>query len=192
MAKKTIAILLFDEVEVLDFGGPYEVFAASRDESDQPYCQVFTVAARPEVKCYGGLRVLADFDFQNCPAFDVLIVPGGPGARLEIEKQASAIRFIQERAAQGKLIASVCTGSYLLALAGLLDGQRATTHTARLADFAARFPAIKVVKEKVVDGAQVMTAGGVSSGIDLALFLLERWFGPDARRREAVRLDGPW
>src|SRR5262245_43496965 len=76
--KRVIVILLFDGVEVLDFAGPYEVFAAACDESAQPYTRVFTVANRPEVKCHGGLRVLADATFDNCPAFRCADSPGRP------------------------------------------------------------------------------------------------------------------
>jgi transcriptional regulator GlxA family with amidase domain len=190
--RPVIAILLFDGVEVLDFAGPYEVFAAGRNESGEPHTKVFTVADRPETRCHGGLRVMADALFDTCPAFDVLIVPGGPGAREQRESQKSVIQFIQKHQGRAKLIASVCTGAFLLARAGLLDGRRATTHTNRLELFAREFPAVRVEKEKIIDQGDVITAGGVSSGIDLALFLLERWFGADARKREARRLDGPW
>jgi len=126
------------------------------------------------------------------PAFDVLIVPGGPGARQKSERQNSIIEFIQKRKESTKLIASVCTGAFILARADLLDGRCATTHSNRLDLFAAEFPRVTVRKDKIADEGDVITTGGVSSGIDLALFLLERWFGPDARKREARRLDGPW
>src|SRR5262245_53474688 len=190
--KRVIAILLFDGVEVLDFAGPYEVFAAARDESGERYTEVFTIAERPEVKCLGGLRVIADATFDACPDLDVLIVPGGPGAREQSEDQRAIFKFIQSQKGNAKLIASVCTGSFLLARSGLLNGRRATTHSNRIEMFTNEFPAVKVEKEKIIDEGDVITAGGVSSGIDLALYLLEHWFGRDARLREARRLDGPW
>ncbi len=190
--RPVVAILLFDNVEVLDFAGPYEVFAAARDESGNPYATVFTVAQRPEVHCSGGLRVIPDATFENCPDFDVLIVPGGSGAREKSDAQAVMIRFIQERKKNLRLIASVCTGSFLLARAGLLNGRKATTHRSRFELFSKEFPDIDLVAQKVVDEGDVITAGGVASGIDLALYLLERWFGLDARQREARRLEGPW
>ena len=192
LERPVIAILLFDGVEVLDFAGPYEVFAAARDESGEPYTEVFTVADRREVKCYGGLRVIMDATFDACPPFVALIVPGGPGARERSASQESIIHFIQKKKGTAKLIASVCTGSFLLARAGLLDGRRATTHRNRLELFRNEFPAVKVERGKIIDEDEIITAGGVSSGIDLALYLLERWFGRDARLREARRLDGPW
>jgi len=192
LERPVIAILLFDRVEVLDFAGPYEVFAAARDESGELYTEVFTVADRQEVKCYGGLRVITDATFDACPAYAALIVPGGSGARERTPSQESIINFIQNQKGSTKLIASVCTGSFLLARAGLLDGRRATTHRNRLDLFRDEFPAVRVEKGKIIDEGQIITAGGVSSGIDLALYLLERWFGRDARSREARRLDGPW
>ena len=190
--RPVVAIMLFDGVEVLDFAGPYEVFAAARNALGDPYTKVFTVANRPEIKCHGGLRVTADAAFEACRSFDVLIVPGGTGAREKGENQKDAIRFIQEQKGKAKLIASVCTGAFLLARAGLLDGRRATTHTHRLELFAREFPLVTVEEGKIIDQGDVVTAGGVSSGIDLALYLVERWFGAEARRLEARRLDGPW
>ena len=190
--RPVIAIALFDGVEVLDFAGPYEVFTATRNESGEPYTRLFTVADELEIKCHGGLRVIPDAPFENCPTFDVLIIPGGPGAREKSNDQETVIRFIKEQKHRAKLIASVCTGAFLLARAGLLDGRRATTHSNRLKLFAEEFPAVTVEKRKIIDEGDIITVGGVSSGVDLALYLLERWFGADARGHEALRLDGPW
>src|SRR2546427_10850919 len=161
-----IAMLLFDGVEVLDFAGPYEVFAGARDESGEPYTKVFTAAAQPEVRCHGGLRGMPDASFQKCPDFDVLVVPGGPGAREKRETQQPILQFIRQQKGKSKQIASVCTGSFLLARAGLLDGRRATTHSNRLEQFANEFAAVRVEKAKIIDEHDVITAGGVSSGID--------------------------
>jgi len=193
-ARKPVAgILLFDGVEVLDFAGPYEVLAGARPSEDNPYFEVLTVAERTDVSCWGGLRVTADHTFDICPPLDVLIVPGGPGAREKLpELQAAPIAFVRERQASLDILASVCTGAFLLGRAAILDGAKATTHTRRLGLFRGEFPAIEVVHEKIVDLGAVITAGGVSSGIDLALHLLGRYFGPEARAAEARRLDGPW
>lgn len=188
----TVVILLFDEVEVLDFAGPYEVFAGARDEAGARLVNVLTVGMAGSVQCNGGLRVLTDATLDNCPAFETLMVPGGPGARMRSESQQPLLEFIASAHRQGKLVASVCTGSFLLARAGLLEGRRATTHRQRLAQFREEFPTIEVAAEKIVDEGDLLTAGGVSSGIDLALYLLERWFGRAARQREAQRLEGPW
>jgi transcriptional regulator GlxA family with amidase domain len=192
-----VGIVLFPGVEVLDFAGPYEVFSMAGEGDTHRYFRTVTIAvdriypAKLEVRCTGGLRVVADHTAHDCPPLDVLIVPGGPGARNQVD-QAKLLAFIRARAVPPTVTASVCTGSFLLARAGLLEGKRATTHPARMEQFAAENPGIEVVGEKIVDYGQLLTAGGVTSGIDLALYLLERFFGKEARQREAKRLDGPW
>jgi transcriptional regulator GlxA family with amidase domain len=99
---------------------------------------------------------------------------------------------LRQRAESTETIASVCTGAFLLGRAGLLEGRRATTHSAALEALRRELPTADVVAAKVVDEGAILTAGGVSSGIDLALHLFERWFGPAARARAAQGLDGPW
>ncbi len=191
--KPVAAILLFDDVEVLDFAGPYDVLKAARRSANDPYFEVFTVAERSEVACTGGLRVIADHALTACPPFDLLIVPGGAGARENRpEIQAAPLQFIQNSAEAVEILASVCTGAFLLGRAGLLEQHRATTHTRRIELFREEFPSVETVKEKIVDLGGLITAGGVSSGIDLSLHIIERWFGVDARREAASVLDGPW
>jgi transcriptional regulator GlxA family with amidase domain len=185
--------LLFDRVEVLDFAGPYEVLSQARSDNGEPCLKVVTVAARPEVHCNGGLRVLVDSTIEDCPPLDALVVPGGPGADYRTDEQENAlIPFIRQRAPETKLVASVCTGAFILGRTGLLDGRNATTHSSLLADFRAEFPQVHSVAAKVVDQGPIVTAAGVSSGIDLALHLLERWFGPSVRQGSARNLDGVW
>jgi len=188
-----VGILLFDDVEVLDFAGPYEVCSGTRAPSGRPYVDVVTVGSRKEVRCRGGLRVHPDHVIEDCPTLDALIVPGGPGADERSPLQDELILpFLRERAGSTAVVASVCTGAFLLGRAGLLDGRRATTHSAALEALSREFPTIHVVTAKVVDEGSILTAAGVSSGIDLGLHLFERWFGPDARARAAQGLDGPW
>ena len=188
-----VGILLFDGVEVLDFAGPYEVCSGTLDSAGQPYVVVTTVGTGPEVECRGGLRVRPEHVIAGCPPLDALIVPGGPGADERMPVQDELILpYRRERAASTETIASVCTGAFLLGRAGLLDGRRATTHSAALEALREEFPSVEVVPRKVVDEGSVLTAAGVSSGIDLGLHLFERWFGPAVRARAARGLDGPW
>lgn len=192
-ARLLVGILLFDDVEVLDFAGPYEVCSGTRDPAGDVYVDVVTVGPGPEVRCRGGLRVRPDHGFDDCPSLDALIVPGGPGADEPTPLQDELILpFLRGRAGSTATVASVCTGAFLLGRAGLLDGRRATTHTAALDALRREFPDVEVVTEKVADEGSVLSAAGVSSGIDLALHLFERWFGPEARARAATGLDGPW
>jgi transcriptional regulator GlxA family with amidase domain len=188
-----VGILLFDDVEVLDFAGPYEVCSGTIDSSGRPYVRVVTVGTGQEVRCRGGLRVRPDHVIEACPALDALIVPGGPGADVRTQVQDDVILpFLRERAGSTAIVASVCTGAFLLGRAGLLDGRQATTHSSALGALTREFPAVDVIAAKVVDEGPILTAAGVSSGIDLTLHLFERWFGAEARTCAAEGLDGPW
>lgn len=190
--KVSVGILLFPDAEELDFAGPYEAFANATDEQAQLYCQVVTVGTAREICCRRNLRVSCDYLLKDCPHLDLLVVPGGPGARTNNENARRLAPFLKQQHEQGTTIASVCTGAFLLAAVGLLDQRRATTHTRFQETLQQTYPSIQVLTEKVVDEGDLITAGGVVSGIDLALHCLEKWFGPEARQREARRLDGPW
>lgn len=191
--KPLVGILLFDDVEVLDFAGPYEVCSGTLDENGATYTTVVTVGTAEQVRCRGGLRVSVDHTLDECPPLDALIVPGGPSADDRTpEQDRSILPFLRERAPTTETVASVCTGAFLLARAGLLEGRQATTNTGALEALRREFPELDVVDAKVVDEGAILTASGVSSGIDLMLHLFERWFGPEARRRAARGLDGPW
>lgn len=182
MNRLNVGILLFENVEVLDFAGPYEVFsrtrtepgAASRRSEESAPFRVFTVArSADELKATGGLRVIPDFSFADCPPTDVIVVPGGFGTRalLQIE---DVLGWIRSRAAEaGTRVTSVCTGSLLLAGAGLLAGRRATTHWSALETLAELDSSIQVERElRVVDDG-IVTSAGVSAGIDMALQIVQ-------------------
>lgn len=185
------AILIFDEVEVLDFCGPFEVFSVTRlDESRRretpsPF-EVFLVAqSRQPVTATGGMRVLPDHDFATCPPADVLLVPGGWGTRREADN-AELIGWVRKQGQSASLITSVCTGSFLLAKAGLLEGLRATTHWASLDRMAEQCPGVTVVRDRhVVTDCDRMTSAGISAGIDLALLAVARLHGEKAARATA-------
>jgi transcriptional regulator GlxA family with amidase domain len=188
-----VGILLFDEVEVLDFAGPFEVFSGTSSPAGPPYADVVTMAPAPEVRTRGGLRILAGHTLEDCPSLDALIVPGGPGAdERTVVQEALVLPFLRSRAPTTPTVASVCTGAFLLGRAGLLDGHRVTTHTSALQRLRDELPQLDVVEAKVVDEGRIVTSAGVSSGIDLALHLMERWFGVEARARAARGLDGTW
>ena len=192
-SRPLVGILLFDDVEVLDFAGPYEVCSGTSDPSGHPYVDIVTLGPRSEISCHGGLRVRPDHTIEDCPPLDALIVPGGPGADERTPVQDELILpFLRVRAGSTATVASVCTGAFLLGRAGLLDGRRATTHSAALEALRTEFPGTEVVVAKVVDEGAIVTAAGVSSGIDLGLHLFERWFGTAVRERAAQGLDGPW
>lgn len=182
--------MLFDQVEVLDFAGPYEVLAGVT-HLDQPLFEVLTVAPRADISCRGGLKVVADYTFEHCPHLDLLLVPGGPGTRVSEEELAPLVEFVRRQAAKVSYLASVCTGAFLLARAGVLAGRRATTHHARRHELQSNFPEIDVIAARVVDDGRMITAAGVSSGVHLALHLAERFGSPETALREQRRIEWP-
>ena len=174
-----VGIFLFDDVEVLDFAGPFEVFTtASRVALRQqpqapPPFEVVTIAALPQVRARAGLTVNADCSLQNAPPLDLLVVPGGV-VDAELQKP-EVVQWIAARASETQWTASICTGAFLLAAAGLLQGRPVTTHWEDQADLQARFPEVQVQPGvRWVDDGDVLTSGGISAGIDLALHLVAR------------------
>jgi len=195
----TVGILVFDDVELLDFAGPYEVFttAAHLFEEDgtssEPLFAVSTIAmGGVPVRSRAGLRFSADHDFSSHPALDLLIVPGGRGTQTLPEPQV-VTNWIAAVAARSRITASVCTGAYLLAEAGLLDGLSATTHWEDVGDLGARWPSVTVVEGvRWVDQGAVVTAAGISAGIDMSLHLVERLAGRDLAERTARLMEYEW
>jgi transcriptional regulator GlxA family with amidase domain len=168
-------------VEELDFVGPWEVFAFLRDIEPE-HCDVFTVSEHGgEVRCAKGLRVIADHSFDSAPPADIVLVPGGMGTRTEVENPR-LIEYLRRAADRAEVTTSVCTGSFLLERAGLLNGKRATTHWGSL-DRLRGLGTVDVVEERWVDEGTVITASGVSAGIDMALYLVGRLWGPETARR---------
>ncbi len=179
-----VGILMFDDVEVLDFAGPFEVFttasrmAARRNAEVPAPFAVVTIAAAPQVRARAGLTVKVDCSLQDAPPLDLLIIPGGV-VDAELQKP-EVVQWIAERAGAAQWTASICTGAFLLAAAGLLEGRPATTHWEDLADLRARFPQVNVVEGvRWVDDGDVLTSGGISAGIDLALHLVARLASED-------------
>lgn len=198
MTRKRVGILIFDDVEVLDFCGPFEVFATTRlDESTRretasPF-EVLLIAERQgTVTASGGLRVTPDHTLENCPPLQVLVVPGGWGTRREIDN-ARLLAWITERAAQVETLTSVCTGGMLLGRAGLLDGRHATTHWRSLDWMRDSFPAVTVEREMhVVEDGNIFTSAGISAGIDMSLRVVARHCGEPIARATARHMEYPY
>jgi transcriptional regulator GlxA family with amidase domain len=181
-----IAIALFEDVEELDFAGPWEVFGVWADDWPDDHVEVVAVGETEEpIRAANGLRVLADRTWDRLGHVDVLVYPGGVGTRAQLGQEHIRAR-LRERAAAGTLIVSVCTGSLVLADAGLLDGRPATTHWASLELLGSLGKGIDVrADERFVDAGNLVTAAGVSAGIDVALHLVARLHSPE--RAAAVR-----
>lgn len=169
-----VGIMLFDNVEELDFAGPWEVFGIASQMKD---LKVVTVSKDDnEVQCRYGLKVQPDHSFRNCPKLDLLIVPGGRGAREKARYDPETITFIKKHSSQAAT-ASVCTGALVLAEARLLEGKRATTHASQFDDLR-KYPNVHVVEnERFIFEGNVATSAGISAGIDLSLELLKRKYG---------------
>ena len=194
----TVAIYLFDEVEVLDFAGPFEVFStASRVYSllhpgDPKPFQVITIALDSSfITPGGGLRVQPSHTIANHPPIDVLVIPGGVvSAQLEIP---AVIDWIARNAPEATLTASVCTGAFLLAKVGLLNGKTVTTHWEDIRDLRAMFPKVSVVEnQRWVDAGQIVTSGGISAGIDMSLYLVARLVDRELAVRTAHQMEFDW
>lgn len=186
----SFGIALFDGVEELDWAGPWEVLASWAAWFPADQVQVFTMAPTSEpVRCAKGARVLADHTWDEHPPLDVLVYPGGQGTRPQLGDE-DVRRWVRATAASAQLVASVCTGALVLADAGVLDGRPATTHWASL-EHLERLGSGRGVEvrgdARFVDDGDVITAAGVSAGIDMALHLVARFAGPE-RAREVQRI----
>lgn len=192
-----VGIYLYPQVEVLDFAGPYEVFTTAtrvhgrrRPGTPAPF-EVFTFArSAGPVTARAGLSVLPDATL-DAAAPDVLLIPGGVvDAELG---DAALVAWIAATAGRCELVASVCTGAFLLAKAGLLTGRTATTHWEDTDDLAAAFPAVTVdASARWVDEGPVVTSAGIAAGIDMSLHLVARLAGDDLARATARQLDVPY
>ncbi len=194
----SVGIVVFDQVEVLDFCGPFEVFSVTRVDAGEgrepiaPYAVHLVAEADTEVLTVGGMRVLPNASFDRCPLLDVLVVPGGWGTRAQLGNEAM-VRFLQDRASAVSLLTSVCTGSLLLAQAGLLSGRRTTTHWQVLDLMEEMFPDVIVERSlHVVEDGDVVTSAGISAGIDMALRVVARHFGESVARETARQMEYPY
>lgn len=197
--KKTVGILIFNEVELLDFAGPFEVFSladggSENKEADQVF-NVVTIAQYPTtIFARNGMQVVPDYHFGNHPKLDVLVVPGGYGAQFIALHNPEVVAWILAQAQQVELTLSVCTGAFLLAQAGLLDGKSATTHWQRIATLTQQFPAIEVQSNvRYVDASDaemnLVTAAGISAGIEASLYCVSKLTSPAIANASAKRME---
>jgi transcriptional regulator GlxA family with amidase domain len=195
MNRKRVGILIFTDVEVLDFCGPFEVFSVTRldenarRETPSPFEVLLVAEQAGPIVTTGSMKVMPDHTLDSCPPLDILVVPGGWGTRAEI-KNARVLAWIKERAKEVETLTSVCTGSMLLGQAGLLDGRHATTHWRSLQWMRDSFPAV-TVEEKlhVVEDGNVLTSAGISAGIDMALRVVARYHGEAVAKSTARNME---
>lgn len=195
MGKKCVGIVLFENVEILDFCGPFEVFSAvrldeeRRREEPSPFEVLLVAEENGPVLTTGGMKVIPDHTFESCPKLDILVVPGGWGTRKEL-KNPVLLDWLRKRASEVETLASVCTGSMLLGFAGLLEGCQATTHWRSLDWMRESFPSVTVVYDQhVVENGRIVTSAGISAGIDMALKVVARYYGEAVARATARHME---
>jgi transcriptional regulator GlxA family with amidase domain len=188
--KKNVAILVFDDVEVLDFAGPFEVFALTDELRHHEPFHTFLVAESPgSVRARNGLKVMPDFTLENCPPPHVLIIPGGSGTRPLLKKPA-LLEWLRRKTRSAELVMSVCTGALVLAKAGLLDGLRITTHHTALDLLRELAPAAIVdPSQRFHDNGKIITAAGISAGLDSSLHVVARLLNPAAAEATARQME---
>ena len=193
----TVGILIFDDVEVLDFCGPFEVFSVARpigkNSDETRLFNVVTIAMEDRiVTCRGGLLVKPHMTIEKHPPLDMLVIPGGQGTRRERHNQR-LLDWIDQQNQHTNIMASVCTGAFLLAERGLLDHHRATTHWGSIDWMRNMYPSVEMVTdERVVDEGHIITSAGVSAGIDMSLHVVSRMFGADVAVWTAKQMEYNW
>jgi len=198
MERKQVGIVLFEDIEILDFCGPFEVFSATRlneerrREESSPFEVLLVAEKNGPALTNGGMKVIPDYTFETCPKLDILVVPGGWGTRKELDNP-TMLNWLRKRAGEVETLTAVCTGSMLLGFAGLLDGRHATTHWRSLDWMRESFPSVTVEYDKhVVEDGRIFTSAGISAGIDMALKVVERYCGEDIARMTARHMEYPY
>jgi transcriptional regulator GlxA family with amidase domain len=191
--KREVAILIFDDVEVLDFCGPFEVFSVTGVLEPPPPFSVNTVAeSRNPITARNGLSVNPRYTLENCPAPDILIIPGGLGTRREMHNNVLT-GWIARRAEKAELVLSVCTGALLLAKADLLDGLEATTHHGAVDLLRETAPRTRINPQKrFIDNGKVIVSAGISAGIDMSLYVVARLLGENEALKTARYMEYDW
>jgi transcriptional regulator GlxA family with amidase domain/YHS domain-containing protein len=180
-AKIPVAFVISDDAVMIDFTGPWSVFESVRDGRFELYTVAETAAP---VRVSGGMRIVPDYTFANAPRPKVIVIPA------QSNDDAAMLDWIRRASGGAELTMSVCNGAFLLAKTGLLDGKSATAYHASFDAFERRFPAVKLQRgARFVDSGTIATAGGLSSGIDLALHVVERYYGHEVAEQTAYDLE---
>jgi cyclohexyl-isocyanide hydratase len=182
-----IGVLIFPQVEEMDFVGPFEVLSyINKIQSNST--QVSLVAENLDViEAFNGMKIVPEYSFATCPDLDILVVPGGKG-RFEAMHNSNIRKFVLNQSKNTKYMTSVCTGAFVLATAGLLDGKKATTYHTALEELET-YHAIAVKQTKVVQDGNIITAAGVTSGLELGFYLLKILFSRDLAKEVSEKIE---
>jgi len=190
---RNVAILIFDDVELLDFTGPFEVFyVTGRQDNSKPF-NVYTVAEKSDpITTQNQLSVNPQYTIHNCPQPDILLVPGGQGTRRKMHNPV-LIDWIKECSQKAELVLSVCTGALLLAKAGLLEGLTATTHHTAIELLKEITPNTTIVSNKrFVDNGKIILSAGIATGIDMSLYVVAKLLGKEQALQTAQYIEYNW
>ncbi|MEH0156893.1 DJ-1/PfpI family protein [Limibacter armeniacum] len=184
-----VGILLFEEIEVLDFAGPFEVFSLAEKNNTKLF-NVHTIGESESViHARNGLKVVPNFNIQNHPKLDILIIPGGYGAEEITIKNNTILNWIKDQYQKVEIMASVCTGALLLAECGILDYKKATTHWMDIDRLENEYPNVTAVRNtKFVDEGNLITSGGISAGINMSFHLVKKLFDHETAELLAKRM----
>jgi len=188
-----VAIFIFNEVEVLDFTGPFEVFGVTDGLAQHPLFNPYTVAELPEVvRARNGLRVVPNHTFESAPVPDIFVVPGGMGTRALLNRPL-VIEWVRRQSRAARHTVAVCTGALVLAKAGLLDGLQVTTHYLQLELLRELAPAATVhADRRFLDNGQILTSAGIAAGLDVSLHLVARLDGQETAGKTAAHMEYLW
>ncbi len=193
MTQRNVGIMLFEEIEVLDFAGPFEVFNVTAELNDPAPFNVYTVAeTHAPVKTRGKLNINPNYSIYSMPKTDILIIPGGAGSRALLGKP-NVIAWLQGQYEQVQHLASVCTGSIVLGKAGLLDGLNVTTHHENLDELRQYVSDDTTIEAKrYLDNGKILTSGGISAGIDMSLYLVRKLLGDEVLAKTLKEMEYTW
>lgn len=201
MTLKNVAVLIFNDVEVLDFAGPFEVFSITGKRDNSSPFNVYTVAETTPILARNALSINPHFTLDNCPPPDILIVPGGGGyrpdgtpfgTRKEIDNQP-LLDWIKRCSQSTEKLLSVCTGALLLAKIGVLEGMVATTHQGAIAQLTEMLSPEQVHPEaRIADNGQIVLSGGISAGIDMSLYVVAQLLGMEQALETAAYMEYDW
>ena len=180
----SVGIFLFNDVEVLDFAGPFEVFSVTSELNEYSLLKVFTITHDGKIiTTVNGLKVQPDYSFDLHPQIDILVIPGGVGSKREIEDRKT-LEWVKKNYLTSKITFSVCSGARILGKLGLLDGLRSITHHEVISQLKEIAPlAIIDTDSRYIDNGKIMTSAGITAGIDLSLHIVNKLFGVDIERK---------
>lgn len=190
---RNVAILVFNEVEVLDFSGPYEVFNVTAELTEPTPFSVYTCAeSAAPVKTRGNLVIHPNYSITSMPQADILLIPGGQGSRALLKKP-HILTWLRDQSTQVEYLLSVCTGSLVLAAAGLLNGKAAATHHSAFEHLQQLAPSCTVVRDqRYVVSDRVISSGGIAAGIDMALYTVRSLLGDSAVATTLGEMEYAW